>query len=208
MVFSLDFKQKELDMASYRNATIPGLCLTSALLLFGTAQAADSGFYVGGSIGQATLEIPYDITDVPDFDEDDTGYKLFAGYNWNMGLLNLGVEGGYIDFGSPSAALDVDTSLKVDADGLNLVGMGGLNFGPFDVYAKAGWVSWDASLSIAGIDPGFGLGSLSEDGTDLMYGLGARFALGNLHIRGEWEEFDIEDSDRVYMFSLGVAWQF
>ena len=83
-----------------------------------------------------------------------------------------------------------------------------LNFGPFDGYAKAGWVSWDASLSIAGIDPGFGLGSLSEDGTDLMYGLGARFALGNLHIRGEWEEFDIEDSDRVYMFSLGVAWQF
>jgi outer membrane immunogenic protein len=195
-------------MASYRNAPIPALCLTAALLFFGTAQAADSGFYVGGSIGQTTLEIPYDITDVPDFNEDDTGYKLFAGYNWNLGLLNLGVEGGYIDFGSPSEALDVDTSLKIDADGLNLVGLGGLNFGPFDVYAKAGWVSWDASLSIAGIDPGFGLGSLSEDGTDLMYGLGARFALGNLHIRGEWEEFDIEDSDRVYMFSLGVAWQF
>ena len=195
-------------MASYRNATIPAFGLTAALLLFGTAQAADSGFYVGGSIGQTTLEIPYDITDVPDFNEDDTGYKLFAGYNWNMGLLNFGVEGGYIDFGSPSEALNVDTSLKIDADGLNLVGLGGLNFGPFDVYAKAGWVSWDASLSIAGIDPGFGLGSLSEDGTDLMYGLGARFALGNLHIRGEWEEFDIEDSDRVYMFSLGVAWQF
>ena len=195
-------------MASYRNAIFPARCLAAALVLFGTAQAADSGFYVGGSIGQSTLKVPSDITDVPDFSEDDTGYKLFAGYNWNMALFNLGVEGGYIDFGSPSGSLDVDTSLKIDADGLNLVGLGGLNFGPFDIYAKAGWVSWDASLSIGGVDPGFGVGSLSEDGTDLMYGLGARFALGKLHIRGEWEEFDIEDSDRVYMFSLGVAWQF
>jgi hypothetical protein len=195
-------------MGSYRNPIIPTLFLTAALVLLGTAQAADSGFYVGGSIGQSTLKVPSDITDVPDFSEDDTGYKLFAGYNWNMALFNLGVEGGYIDFGSPSGALDVDTSLKIDADGLNLVGLGGLNFGPFDIYAKVGWVSWDASLSIGGIDPGFGVGSLSEDGTDLMYGLGARFALGKLHIRGEWEEFDIEDSDRVYMFSLGVAWQF
>ncbi|MDH3909231.1 MAG: porin family protein, partial [Gammaproteobacteria bacterium] len=203
-----DLKQQELDMASYRNAIIPTLCLTAALVLFGSAQAADSGFYVGGSIGQSTLKVPSDVTDVPDFSEDDTGYKLFAGYNWNLALFNLGVEGGYIDFGSPSGALDADTSLKIDADGLNLVGLGGLNFGPFDIYAKAGWVSWDASLSIGGVDPGFGLGSLSEDGTDLMYGLGARFALGKLHIRGEWEEFDIEDSDRVYMFSLGVAWQF
>ena len=195
-------------MASTRKTLISALCLAGALVLFGTAQAADSGFYLGGSIGQSTLKVPSDVTDVPDFSEDDTGYKLYGGYNWNMALFNLGVEAGYIDFGSPSGALDTDTTLKIDADGLNLVGMGGLNFGPFDIYAKAGWVSWDASLSIGGIDPGFGVGSLSEDGTDLMYGLGARFALGKLHIRGEWEEFDIEDSDRVYMFSLGVAWQF
>ena len=195
-------------MASYRNAILPALCLAGALGLSGAAQAADSGFYLGGSIGQTTLKVPSDVTDVPDFNEDDTGYKLYGGYNFNLALFNLGVEGGYIDFGSPSGSLDTDTSLKIDADALNLVGMGGLNFGPFDIYAKAGWVSWDASLSIGGVDPGFGVGSLSEDGTDLMYGLGARFALGSLHFRAEWEEFDIEDTDRVYMFSLGVAWQF
>ncbi|MEJ2330623.1 MAG: porin family protein [Gammaproteobacteria bacterium] len=195
-------------MGSYRKAIIPSLCLTAALVSLGTAQAADSGFYAGGSIGQSTLKVPSDVVDLPDFNEDDTGYKLFAGYNWNLALFNLGVEGGYIDFGSPSEALDVDSKLRIEADGWNLVGLGGLNFGPFDVYAKAGWVSWDANLRISGIDPGFGLGSMSEDGTDLMYGIGARFALGKLHIRGEWEEFDIEDSDRVYMFSAGVAWQF
>lgn len=195
-------------MPSNRSTFYPALCLGAALLVVGTAQAAESGFYVGGSIGQTTFEVPTDIVDVPDFKEDDTGYKLFLGYNWNLSLFNLGVEGGYIDFGNPSGSLNVDTDAEIDADGLNLVGLGGLNFGPFDIYLKAGWVSWDASLSIDGVDPEFGQGRLSDDGTDLTYGLGARFALGNFHIRGEWEEFDIDDSDRVYMFSLGVAWMF
>lgn len=190
-------------MDSKRNAVVPALYMTAALVLFGSAQAADDGFYVGGSIGQSTLKVPSDITDVPDFSEDDTGSKLFAGYNWNVAFFNLGFEGGYIDFGSPSGPLDVGTRLTVDANGWNLVGLGGFNFGPFDIYAKAGWVSWDASFSFGGINPGFGL-----DSTDLMYGLGARLALGKLHIRGEWEQFDIADLDRVYMFSLGLAWQF
>ncbi len=195
-------------MAAYRKTIIPALCLGTALVLTGTAQAAESGFYVGGSLGQATLKVPSDVTDVPNFNEDDTGYKLFGGYNWNMSLLNLGIEGGYIDFGSPVGSLDADTKLTIEADGLHLAGIAGLNFGPFDIYAKAGWIDWDAKLRIQGIDPGFGVGGASESGTDLMYGLGARFALGKLHIRGEWEEFDIEDSDSVYMFSLGLAWQF
>ena len=103
-------------MASYRNAILPALCLAGALGLSGAAQAADSGFYLGGSIGQTTLKVPSDVTDVPDFNEDDTGYKLYGGYNFNLALFNLGVEGGYIDFGSPSGSLDTDTSLKIDAE--------------------------------------------------------------------------------------------
>ena len=195
-------------MPSSRKLVFAAPFLCAALAFFGSAQAAESGFYIGGSLGQATIKVPTDIVDVPDFNEDDTGFKVYGGYNWNMALFNLGIEGGYIDFGSPAGSLSPDTQLNVEADGLNLVGLGGLNFGPFDIYAKAGWISWDASLSIRGVDPGFGVGSLSDSGTDMMYGLGARVALGRFHIRGEWEEFDIEDSDSVYMFSLGVAWQF
>lgn len=195
-------------MASYRKTIFPALCLIAAVVFFGTAQAAESGFYIGGSLGQSTLKVPSDVVDIPDFNEDDTGFKLYGGYNWNLALFNLGIEGGYIDLGSPTERINNDTRLNIEADGWNLVGLGGLNFGPFDFYAKAGWISWDASLSIQGIDPGFGMGSLSDSGSDLMYGIGARVALGSFHIRGEWEEFDIEDSDSVYLFSLGVAWQF
>ena len=60
------------------------------------AQAADSGFYLGGSIGQSTLKVPSDVTDIPDFDENDTGYKIFGGYNFNLALINLGIEGGEV----------------------------------------------------------------------------------------------------------------
>jgi hypothetical protein len=182
--------------------------LTALLMPFGAAQAADSGFYIGGSIGQAQLEVPSDVVDVPDFDEDDTGWKLFGGYNWNLAILNLGIEGGYVDFGAPTTALGVDSTLEIDASGWNVWGMGGVNIGPVDVYAKVGAISWDSEASIGGIDPGFGIGTLSDSGTDIGYGLGARVALGSLHIRGEWEQYDIEDTDSVYMFSLGLAWQF
>ena len=178
------------------------------LAAFGAAQAAESGFYVGGSLGQSTLKVPSDITDVPDFSEDDTGYKVFAGYNFNFKLFNLGIEGGYTDFGSPTDSIAADTKLTIEADGWNVWGMGGFNIGPFDAYANFGMISWDASLSVSGIDPGFGVGDLSDSGSDIGYGLGARVALGKFHIRGEWEMFDIEDTDDVYMFSLGIAWQF
>lgn len=178
------------------------------MLPFGVAQAADSGWYVGGSVGQATLDVPSDIVDVPDFDEDDTGWKLFGGYNWNLALFNLGVEGGYVDFGSPNATLGTDTNLAIDASGWNVWGMGGINLGPFDIFAKVGAISWDSDATIAGIDPGFGVGTLSDSGTDIGYGIGARIAFGSLHVRGEWELYDIEDTDSVYMLSLGLAWQF
>ena len=191
-----------------RTLTCSLATLAALLMPFGAAQAADSGFYVGGSIGQAQLEVPSDVVDVPGFDEDDTGWKLFGGYNWNLALFNLGIEGGYVDFGAPSTALGIDTSLEIEASGWNVWGMGGLNLGPIDVFAKVGAISWDSDATIGGIDPGFGIGTLSDSGTDIGYGLGARFALGSLHIRGEWEQYDIEDTDSVYMFSLGLAWQF
>ncbi len=190
-----------------------GLAIVTTVAAFGlvspeSAQAADSGFYLGGSIGQSTLKVPSDVTDIPVFDENDTGYKFFGGYNLNLALINLGIEGGYTNFGKPSFALDSDTSLSIDADGWSVWGLGGINIGPVDVFAKVGTISWDASLNISGIDPGFGIGDLSDSGTDVGYGLGARISLGSLSIRGEWEAFDIEDTDDVFLFSVGLAWQF
>jgi outer membrane immunogenic protein len=181
------------------------LMLSLALVPLGAVQAAESGFYLGGSIGQASFDVPTDITEIPSFNEDDTGYKVFGGYNFNIGIINLGVEGGYVDFGNPSARFNTAV-LSIDADGWNVWGIGGVNLGPFDVFAKVGVVSWDASISVTGLDPG--LGSLSDSGSDPGYGLGARISFGRLAVRGEWEVYEIEDTDDVSMFSVGLAWRF
>ncbi len=65
------------------------------------AVAADNGFYLGGSVGQANLKID-DLTGGAladdDFDADDTAFKLIAGIrplDW------LAVEAAYVNFGEP-----------------------------------------------------------------------------------------------------------
>ena len=49
--------------------------------------------------------------------------------------------------------------------------------------------------------------SLSDDGSDMGYGLGLSFGLGSVSVRGEYEVYDVEDAD-VSMLSLGVVYQF
>ncbi len=171
---------------------------------------ADSGFYVGGSIGGASIEA--DIEDDPtlptlpdEIDEDDTGFKVFGGFMWDNPLIDLGVEVGYVDFGQPGVNVPTnvgDIGVEFESSGINLWGIAGTEVGPLDVFAKLGYVSWDIEATIEGIP-----GDISDDGTDIGYGVGAAFNLGSLQIRGEWELYDIEDAD-VSMLSLGVAFRF
>ncbi|MEM9404356.1 MAG: outer membrane beta-barrel protein [Pseudomonadota bacterium] len=171
---------------------------------------ADSGFYVGGSIGGASIEA--DIEDDPqlptlpdEIDEDDTGFKVFGGFLWDNPLIDLGVEVGYVDFGEPEVNVPTnvgDVEVGFETSGINLWGIAGTELGPLDVFAKLGYVSWDIEASIQRIQ-----GDVSDDGNDIGYGLGAAFNLGALQIRGEWELYDIDDAD-VSMLSLGVAFRF
>ena len=66
-------------------------------LAAGVAYAAEPGFYLGGSVGQARLD-----TDAKDFGykgddanftvkDDDTAWKAYIGYNWSvLSWLNVG----------------------------------------------------------------------------------------------------------------------
>ncbi len=182
-----------------------------ALLPLG-AEARDTGFYLGGGLGQGQVEVigEGDIV-LPDFtfDEDDTAWKIFGGYNWSLPVLDLGVEGGYVNLGKPSQSFSVlneDVRLEVEPTGWNIWGTAGLGLGPIDVYGKIGYIFWDieATGSVAGEPPV----SDSDDGNDIGYGIGGRFKLGQLGIRLEYEIYDIEDSEDVSMWSVGVEWLF
>ena len=181
-----------------------------------SAQARDTGFYIGGSLGQSAVEVIDDgAVNLPSgddftFDENDTAWKIFGGYNWKLAeMFNLGLEGGYVNFGKPNSTFTVDDipiGLEVDLSGWNVWGTAGFALGPVDLYGKLGYVFWDAEATAS--SPGVPSESDSEDGNDIGYGVGGRFNLGNLGLRLEYEIYDIEDAEDVSMWSLGVEWLF
>jgi hypothetical protein len=165
---------------------------------------ADSGPYIGGSVGSVTIQadIPdQNLTDIFQFDENDFAWKAFGGYNIDLVVVDLAIEGGYVDLGAPSGNL-LGSQVKLDLNGWDVFGVAGLDLGPIGVFAKAGMVSWDAEATIDSIGTG------GDSGTDPAYGIGARFALGNLEIRGEYEYFNIESTDDLYMLSAGIVLHF
>ena len=175
--------------------------VASALILFSAESEAETGFYVGGNIGQAAIEIDVaDQVQIFAFDEEDFAWKAYGGFNFGLVVLDLAVEAGYVNLGGPSGNI-LGSQLAVDVDGFDAFGVIGFNFGPLGVFAKAGMISWDAEASIDGL-------STSDDGTDLAYGIGVKFGLSSLDIRAEYELFDIDDTEDVSMISVGIVWSF
>lgn len=170
--------------------------LITAICLFAPAVpalAADNGFYLGLSVGQANIEVDDVTFSGEDFDADDTGYKLIAGFrplDW------LGLEASYVNFGEPDDTL-AGTTVAVEGDGISAFAVGFLPAGPVDLFAKVGLLSWDSRIV------GF-----NEDGTDLAYGVGVQFRLLSLGVRAEYEIFDVNDVDDLNMISIGVTYTF
>ena len=164
---------------------------TLATLLLTPAAFADSGFFIGGAYGTLDIE-----DDGGSFDEDSAPYKIMAGYIFDMPVVDIAIEAAWNDFGSQEDDFGLQ---KLEADGLSAFVVGGVDFGLFGIFAKAGMVSWDADLS--------GIFNESESGTDPAYGIGMRLTFSSIEARLEYEVFDFDDVD-VDMVSLGLLWRF
>lgn len=172
------------------------ILLTTAALLGTTAPvfAADNGIYLGVSVGQAGLDID-NISGAADFKGKDTGYKFIAGIrplDW------LAVEASYVNFGKPDDTV-LSQQLKAEGDGISAFAVGFLPVGPFDVFAKAGLLTWDTKVATRSFD---------RDGTDFAYGAGVQFRLLSLSIRAEYEKFNVDEVDDLDMVSIGVTYTF
>jgi hypothetical protein len=169
-----------------------------ASLLLAPAAHADSGFYIGGALGQVNISEDFSVDK---FDESDSAWKVMGGYIFDLPVIDFGVELAYNDFGAPSGDVQ-GIDYEIDVSGLTAYGMAGIDFGFFGFFAKAGLVNWDADLSLDGMDAG------SDDGSDPAYGLGMRLTFSSLEVRAEYELLDVSDADDVDMLSLGVLWRF
>jgi hypothetical protein len=176
-----------------RKAILFAAALLTAPVL--PAVAADNGFYLGGSLGQANLQID-DLSNgvaTDDFDADDMGFKLIAGIrplDW------LAVEAAYVNFGEPEDTV-LGQRLEAEGDGISAFAVGFLPTGPVDLFAKVGLIAWDSKIGTA----------FDDDGSDLAYGVGAQFRVLGLSIRAEYEKFEISDVD-LDMISVGLTYTF
>lgn len=172
-----------------------------AVFSLSPAASADSGPFIGASVGAASVSADFGgAGNGNKFDEGDFAWKVYGGFAFDLPIVDLGVELGYFDLGAPNGNVLGD-NVEISVSGYSAFALAGMNLGPVGVFLKAGIASWDADLVIDDLRGG-------EDGSDPAFGLGLRFTLGSLEVRGEYEFLDIKNTDDVYMATAGVVWRF
>ena len=161
----------------------------------GIAQAGtDSGPYIGIGAGSTSVEFSDSGNN---FTDDGGGVKALVGYNFGViPLVDLGIEGAYVNFGS----LD-NSGIEYDLSSFNGFGIAGLSFGPLGLFAKGGFAAWSSEATFAGM-------TTKKDSTDPVYGIGARLRLGAFSGRIEYEYYDLESTKDVSMTSASVLFHF
>jgi OOP family OmpA-OmpF porin len=198
-----------------------------ALLASSASSAADEGWYAGASLGRtkeavnfdkvfrATLPAGVTLTSYSDGD-DDTGFKLFGGYQFND---YLSVEGGYFELGNfdyRSTTTPAGAQYgNLDVDGWNLDLVGTLPLTPkLSALARFGFNFADTGSSFRGTGAASSpQRSIREDNNNYKYGLGLQYAFTEaFDMRLEAERYRVDEASGskgdVDMLSLGVVYRF
>ena len=191
------------------------------------AVAADSGWLVGGNIGQSRAEIDdariaaqlqsQGLASSISDDDTDIAFKIFGGYKFNK---HFALEGGYFNlgqFGYTATTTPAGTQTgKIKLQGLNLDAVGILpftekfsGFGRIGLnYAEARDSFSSSGAVLAPADP-----SPSKSEANYKLGLGLQYDFTkNVGMRAEWERYRINDAvgndGDIDMVSLGVVVSF
>ena len=173
---------------------------TTILALGPLTAIADSGFYVGSSVGSASLNDDFDGFDI---DSSSNYVRVVAGWQFNQ---YFSLEGGYNNLGTFEQIFDnggtpLDVSLK--ADGFTL---GATGFIPiwdkFALFGRAGAFFWDGDGEINNVSQ-----ALPED-TNPYFGGGVKYDLTeNIALLGDWTRYELEDTQSE-VFALGFTYRF
>jgi Outer membrane protein beta-barrel domain len=161
------------------------------------AQADNGLLYVGAGISRDNLE---DIT-ATNSDLNGTNWKVMAGFR---PISLFAVEADYIDLGSQTVnSIDTSTHVKYKAFAGYAVGFAPIPVPYLDVFGKVGLARWTSSGG-SSVFPSSSFFSLSDDGTQFAWGIGAQVHVGNIGGRLEYENFNIRNTNGANIVSLSV----
>jgi OmpA-OmpF porin, OOP family len=179
-----------------RKVVVLTVCFIGGLgAALGAHAQEQSGFYLGGSIGEATNESG-------EFKGSDTAFKLTAGYAVNQ---YFGIEVAYIDAGAQQDNFGL-VEIENESSGTLASALLRLPLGEtFGLFGKIGYAFYNSDTTSR-------LGNLSEresdSAEDLAYGVGVELAVwGSLQLRAEYEAVDVSEGD-FQIVSAGAVYKF
>ena len=157
-----------------------------SLIIFSVSAKAE-GFYVGFLTGSSNIDSGVTAVNGATLDEDGSASSFFFGKRINN---NLSIEGFYTDLGEASLTGDNGDTFVVEGTTYQFITSATLAVSSttlglaakydFDInekskfFVKAGFHNWETDLKIS---VGTASASLTTDGSDTMYGLGAEYKL-------------------------------
>jgi hypothetical protein len=195
------------------------LSVLAGVLLLPSFAPALAGPYAGASFGQASTDVQ--LSDLDDgstlssgsVDDTSTCWKIYGGFR---AFKFFSVEAGYTDLGEVSANAVSDGSGLIydagdvastyEAEALSVATLGVLPLGRVNLFAKVGYMFWDADASLS--NSAFGDIVASDDGEDVMYGAGLVWDYKGLgELRFEYETAEVAATD-INTLSAGVSFLF
>jgi len=176
---------------------LPAILLALAA---GVAQADDQLFYLGAGVSSNKIS---EITAI-NSDLSSTSWKAYAGVR---PINAFAVEADYLDLGSqtvntPEPGGTINTHVNYKAFAGYAVGFVPVPLPYLDVFGKVGLARWSSGGSSN--SPDASLFSLSDNGTEFAWGIGAQAHIGSIGGRLEYEAFHIPNTSGAGVLSLSV----
>ena len=180
------------------------ITLAAALLALATSASAQlaNKAYIGGAFGASNIAV--DCGGIASCDNNDTGYKFYAGYKVHP---QIAIEGGYIDFGKSNHSVGSFGVGSIAVDGFLINAAGRLPF--------TRELTGVGRLGLAMVDTkstGYPYGNRTDGSTNAYFGLGLEYSF-NKNLRGtaaaDFTTGEVAgDEGAVRLLSIGLQYDF
>lgn len=177
--------------------------LLATTLAATAAHSADSGFFA--EVGVGMTKVDTDVDNIPgvSVDDEDMFFSIGGGYSFNK---MFALEAGYTDLGEAEISIpSIAYSATISADGFYVGPRLTLELAPkFEAYGRIGMLVWDGEFKDS---DGY---SVSDDGSDIYFGIGAAYKISDqVSLGADWTRFTVEsDGDEADIDTFGAKLKF